>query len=231
MSYKPPVRTPTGTDSAQAIVDALAFGLSIEAVAELMSTTPERILQIVRDPTVIAQIEARREQAFNQLDVGRRLKRRALWAVESLVPRLMELGHDVDAPPGARVAAVAELVKISGLRDREEVIGGQERVVININTGSDTITIEAAGHVDNESDGGEGAIEGEYRIIDSGKGGDNDVRLQDEVQGGGQERAVVPKGRVDGENDVKVNLRTPKATRPKSKASNTKSQFKIKVEK
>ena len=225
MSRKLPVRTPTGADTAQAIVDALAFGLSIEAVAELMSTTVDRIIQIVTDRNVIAQIEARREQLFNQLDTSRRLKRRALWAVESLVPRLMELGHDPSVSPAARVAAVAELVKISGLREREGANTAVERVVVNIHTGHDTITIEA-----NEPDGAEDdeADTITASTTDGAKGGDHDGHDGCEVQRP-QERPVTSTGRVDERGEVQINLSTPRATRPTSSTA-SKQKLRIKTE-
>lgn len=222
MSRKLPVRTPTGTDTAQAIVDALASGLSVEAVAELMSTTVDRILQIVTDRSVIAQIEARREQLFNQLDTSRRLKRRALWAVESLVPRLMELGHDPSVSPAARVAAVAELVKISGLREREETNAAIERVVVNIHTGRDTITIEAHEPSGAEDDEADTTV---VPTTDGAKGGDHDgCKVQ-----GSQERPVTLTGRVDERGEVQINLSTPRATRPTSSTSG-KQKLRIKTE-
>jgi hypothetical protein len=222
MSRKLPVRTPTGADTAQAIVDALAFGLSVEAVAELMNTTVDRIMQIITDRNVIAQIEARREQIFNQLDVNRRLKRRALWAVESLVPRLMELGHDPSVPPTARVAAVAELVKISGLREREEANAAIERVVVNIHTGHDTITIET-----HEPDGAKNDDTDTITAstTDGTKGGDNDGR---EVQGP-QEGPMILTGRVDEQGEVQINLSTPRATRPTNSTA-SKQKLRIKTE-
>lgn len=208
MSNKLIVRTPSGVDTTQAIVDALATGvLSVEAVAELFGTTRGVLLQLLSNPQVVAQIEARREQLYSQLDVARRLKRKALWAVESAVPRLAELAHDAEVAPAARVAAMAELVKISGLRDREGNDQTAERVVVNIHTGKDTITIEAATQVVNEV---EEATEPDAGapIIDT--------------QAEPPEEPSTPRN-----NELQINIETPRGSNKKDKPKTAKLRMQL----
>lgn len=208
MSNKLIVRTPSGVDTTQAVVDALATGvLSVEAVAELFGTTKGVLLQLLSDPQVIARIEARREQLYSQLDVARRLKRKALWAVESAVPRLAELAHDVEVAPAARVAAMAELVKISGLRERENNDRAAERVVINIHTGKDTITIEAAAR---DADGADGATEP-----------DTDTPTVDARA----EPPEEPSPPLD--NELQINIETPRGSNKKDKPKVSKLRVQL----
>lgn len=187
MTNKLIVRTPSGADTTQAIIDALATGvLSIEAVAELFGTTQSVILQLLNDTRILAQIETRREQLYNQLDVARRLERKALWAVESTVPRLAELAHDDEIAPAARVAAIAELVKISGLRARDRNDQTVERVVVNINTGTETVTIHAAAPPDDRNE---------------------DPSLEDTIE---QTSEPVVENEDSTSNELQINIKTPK---------------------
>lgn len=204
MSNRLVVRTPSGVDTTQAIIDALATGvLSVEAVAELFGTTRGVLLRLLADPSVVARIEARREQLYSQLDVARRLERKALWAVESAVPRLTELAHDTEAPPTSRIAAVAELVRISGLREREKNDQTVERVVVNIHTGKDTITIETASQVTNEVEEEEAGP-----IIDA-------------------EAEPPEEPAPSHDNELQINIETPKGSNKKDKPKTTKLRMQL----
>ena len=175
-----------------AIVEALAYGLhSTEWIAAVYGVEPKLIDRLLADRRVQAMIEAVQRRLLDGSKPVDRARAKAGMALEAALPVLVELAHDADVPVQQRLATIAELGRIAGVRSVRPTAepAAHERVSVHIHLGdASTITIEGeAVSGDEGSEDGEGEDgEGEDGEGEDGEGEDGGLEgSQEDGDGAG----------------------------------------------
>jgi hypothetical protein len=151
---RPPVRLPKEpTANPESIVDLPQLDAIVEATAVGVHTpswicatygiTLDTYNALLATPEIAARIaEAKRELYTNPGPA--RVRRKAVIAVETALPALVDTIYDANTPASARVNAAAELARLAGVRNETaegRAATGAERVVVNIVLSDETVQL------------------------------------------------------------------------------------------